>query len=357
LMVLSEIEDPPSPQEGQLLIKVLSMALNPADYKLPEQWPMASRLLFGRPLVPGLDFCGQVVNLPASGAPKDLQPDQIVFGRMEKPGKFGPLAEYALVPASGVAPLPSGLKINDAAGIATCALTAYQSIETYVQKGARIFINGGSGGTGVFAIQIAKLLGCHVVASCSGSNAALCKDLGADEIIDYRSTDLIKDLASRGTIFDLVVDFVGKQTQLHPESVQFLKSDGAFVQVAASDDTGAAIRSMLRNWLLPTWLGGTPRRWKFIMTQNKRDQLLQIAKWAEDGKLKTVVDSYFTFDEAKEAYTKLKTGRARGKIVVSVKSGETNDDSERHQKTSSTTHYKLRCFAILSAYTACFICK
>jgi NADPH:quinone reductase-like Zn-dependent oxidoreductase len=109
-MVLSEIEDLPSLQNGQLLIKVLSMALNPTNYKLPELWAMASRLLFSRPFIPGLDFCGQVVKLPASDAPEDLQPGQLVFGRMEKPDKFGPLAEYALAPASGVVPLPAGLR-------------------------------------------------------------------------------------------------------------------------------------------------------------------------------------------------------------------------------------------------------
>ncbi len=115
------------------------------------------KLLFDRTLVPGLDFCGRVVQLPSSGVPDELKPDQVVFGWMDRPSKFVPLAEYALVPISGTAPVPAGLAVDDAAWLSTCALTAYQAIVLYVKAGSHAFINGGSGGTGVFAIQIAKM--------------------------------------------------------------------------------------------------------------------------------------------------------------------------------------------------------
>lgn len=315
---LTETKQPPSPKKGQVLVKVLAMSLNPADYKYPERFPTLGKLVFGHPLVPGLDFCGKIVELPGSAAPVDLKIDQLVWGRLGLYSKYGPLAEYALVSIDGLVPVPVGVKVEEAAGIGTAAVTAYQAIVPHVKEGSTVFLNGGSGGTGVFAIQIAKLLGCHVVTACSGANAEFCKNLGADEIIDYRTSDLVKELAAKGPVFDLVVDFVGNKPDLHAQSVQFLKPEGLFMLVAGRDDTIAGFLNLAKSWGLPSWLGGVPRRWKIMLASNRREELLKISKWMEERKVKTVLDSTFAFEDAQKAIAKLKTGRAKGKIVISI---------------------------------------
>merc|ERR1719238_545022 len=105
-----------------------------------------------------------------------------------------------------IAPMPDGMQVDDMAGVGCTGLTMYQSIKPYVKEGDKIFINGGSGGTGIFGIQIAKALGCHVTTSCSGANVELCKGLGADEVLDYKSVDVVTALKEKGQVFSLVVD-------------------------------------------------------------------------------------------------------------------------------------------------------
>jgi NADPH:quinone reductase-like Zn-dependent oxidoreductase len=109
-------------------------------------------------------------------------------------------------------PLPEGVNPDDAATIGIAGETAYRSIVPNVQTGDRVFINGGSSGTGTFGIQIAKLLGCHVTVSCSTSAIELCKELGADEVFDYTKTDLIAELIESGKTepFDLLIASVSQ---------------------------------------------------------------------------------------------------------------------------------------------------
>jgi NADPH:quinone reductase-like Zn-dependent oxidoreductase len=317
LCLNDDAKNPPHPESGQVVIEMLAASLNPADYKIAEIWPVLSRILFPRPMTPGLDFCGRVSELPSSGK-SSLKPGQLVFGRLDLPGRYGCLGQYALAPLTGVVPLPPGVGIDQAASLGTGAITAYQSIVPYVKKGDRVFVNGGSGGTGIFAIQIAKIMGCTVVVSCSGANAQLCRDLGADDIIDYRSVDLLKDLASRGQVFDLAVDYVGSIFELHRESEHFLKPEGTFVLVAATDHTWGGVANMMKSWLLPGFLGGPKRRWKYVLAKNDLEQMTRLGNWIAEGKLKTVIDSEYAFEDVPKAFERLQTGRTRGKIIVNV---------------------------------------
>jgi NADPH:quinone reductase-like Zn-dependent oxidoreductase len=137
---------------------------------------------------------------------EDLKSGQLVFGRLDSPRRFGTLGGYIIPPRAGTVPLPDGVEVDDAACIGTAGLAAYQSIVPYVKKGDGVFINGGSGGTGVFGIQIAKAKDCYVVTACSTANVELCKRLGADEVIDYKKSGVVEILKKSGRKFDLVVD-------------------------------------------------------------------------------------------------------------------------------------------------------
>jgi NADPH:quinone reductase-like Zn-dependent oxidoreductase len=312
---------PPKPGSQLVLIEVISMAVNPADYKLP-LLPLLPRFLIPKPASPGFDFCGRVVS--SADGMKDhpghepLKAGQLVFGRFNWPYQHGTLAQFILCPRTGIAPLPSGVDIDHAAAIGVAGQTAYQSVVPYVKEGSKVFVNGGSGGVGIFTIQIAKILGCHVTVSCSGRNAEFCKSLGADEVVDYTQGSLAQMLSAKGQVFDLLVDNVGMPFDLYKASDAFLAPGAPFVQVAASGDSLQGVLEMAKRWGLPRFLGGGKHPWKIFSVKDSAEELVRVGQWVKEGKIKVVLDEVFEYGDAPKAYEKLKTGRARGKIVVHV---------------------------------------
>jgi len=298
----------------QVLIEVISMSLNPVDYKLPEL-PLIGRFLIRKPASPGIDYCGRVVSTGSSSS--SLSPNQIVFGRLDPPAQFGTMAQYIIAPRAGAAPLPEGISPDHAAAIGTAGLTAYQCIVPNAKPDDRIFINGGSGGTGTFGIQFAKTLGCHVTTTCSTRNVQLCKDLGADDVLDYKTTDIARELQARGQAFALAVDNVGTPPELYKAADGFLKEGAKYVQVGAPVSVGAVL-SIVSRMCWPTVLGGGSRAFEMLQVKNELPHFVQIAEWVKEGKVKPVIDSVFELRDGPKAYEKLKEGRARGKIVVRV---------------------------------------
>ena len=304
----------------QVLVQVLSASLNPVDYKFA-QIPVLGNFIIKRPSSPGLDFAGRVV---ASGpnstkiSTEDLRPDQLVFGRHESPTHFGTLAEYTVVPRAGCVPLTEGVSVDDAACIGTAALTAYQCIVPNIKSGDRVFINGGSGGVGSFGIQIAKVKGCFVATSCSSVNVELCKSLGADEVIDYKSKDIVAELKKMQK-FDLVVDNVGTPSELYWQAHHFTKEGTKYVQVGGGLSFGE-IYQLLSRMVWPGFLGGGQRPFEFLGVENKEDHFKEIAGWMAEGKVKALVDEVYGMEDKGpvRAFERLKTGRAKGKIVVRV---------------------------------------
>lgn len=302
---------PPPPKNDQVLIQVLSTALNPADFKVPEMGPHA-RLVIGTPASPGLDFCGRVVSTGPGAT--HLSPGQLVFGCHSRPMKFGSLAEYLTIRAGLVAPVPEGVRVDHAAGVGIAGQTAYQTLAGYVTRGDKVFINGGSGGCGLFAIQIAKEMGCHVTTTCSARNVELCRELGADEVIDYTAVgDLVATLKERGVVFDHVLDHIGLPSELYFQSHHFLKKGGVFVQVGAS-----ALGTFVGRVGWPSFLGGGKRKYVVFMFTNTREHVVKLGEWLQKGVLKVQVDSEYEFEDAVKAFEKLRSGRARGKIIVHV---------------------------------------
>lgn len=308
---------------NSVLVQVLYMSINPADYKLAELGLLA-RPLISPPASPGMDFSGRVVL--AGEAMGAYRPGQLVYGRVD-PNKYGTLAEYIVVKnGDGIAHVPEGLetKMAEFASVGTGGLTAWQAIRPYLPdnaKDAKIFINGGSGGVGTFAIQIGKALGCHVTATCSGANVELCRSLGADEVIDYKTQDVSQVLKSQGKVFQLVVDNIGcspaKEEDLYVAANTFMKDDGHFIQIGGGASKDMA-KAMVRRSLVPGFLGGGKRRWKFITTAQSHADLESIGGLMKSGAVKAVLDEVFTFDNAPQAFEKLKTGRTKGKIVIKV---------------------------------------
>ncbi|KAI2782653.1 reticulon-4-interacting protein 1, mitochondrial precursor [Daldinia loculata] len=302
---------PPLPNDA-ILVKVHYSALNPADYKFPELG-LPMRALIPTPASPGMDFSGVVAQVGDAVAASFRVGDN-VFGRIP-PSKHGSLGEYVCAHLDGCAAVPEGVSLQDASCIGTAAQTAYQCIAPNVKEGDKVFVNGGSGGTGTFGIQIAKALGCHVTTSCSGKNAELCRSLGADEIIDYTAENVSQVLKAKGQVYQLVVDNVGTPSDLYKAADHFLLPEGKFVQIGGEFSL-TNITTIMSRQFLPSFLGGGKRKWQYLVTNNTHADLEQIAKWMSEGKVKAIIDEVFQYEDAPKAFEKLRKGRTRGKIVI-----------------------------------------
>lgn len=316
-MTLNRTARPPpvTLKPDQVAVEVISSSINPVDFVLPEI-PIIGKFVASKPASPGIDFSGRIVSAGSSAA-TSFKRGQLVFGRLDQPTQFGTLGQFIIAPSKGTVPLPLGVDLDHAAAAATAGLTAYQSIALNVQKGDKVFINGGSGGTGTFGIQIAKAMGCHVTTTCSGANAQLCKDLGADEIIDYRTSNPIEELRKNRKSFNLVVDNVGEPRSLYKASTSFLKNNGKFVQVGASPSWASAW-AILSNMALPAILGGGKAKYTVLLVKPNQEDLTQLGQWMQEGKIRAVINENYEFEDARKAIERLKTGRVRGKIVVHV---------------------------------------
>jgi NADPH:quinone reductase-like Zn-dependent oxidoreductase len=293
------------------LVKVAYSSINPVDYKLPE-FSVFRALKMSTPAIPAGDFAGTIIHTNLPG----FNPGDLVFGRSDPP-HFGALGEYVVVNGrENIVKLPEGVSMQDGATLGVAGLTAYQCIAPYTKEGSKVLINGGSGGTGTFGIQIAKILGCRVTATCSGANIELCRSLGADEVIDYRTTDVVKHLQRQGTQYDLIVDNVGS-LELYWNTHDYLKADGLYINIAGTA-TLAHVVNVLKVSYMPAWMGGGQRAAMFLRRKSSADDFARIALWIAEGKLRPVVEKVYSLDESAEAFARLKTGRSQGKLVIKV---------------------------------------
>ncbi|RJE25901.1 zinc alcohol dehydrogenase [Aspergillus sclerotialis] len=299
---------PGSLKHSQVLIQVLSASLNPADYKVPEMNSLAKLFIY-MPASPGMDYCGRVV-AKGTGA-TGIKLGTTVYGTLGKPAQFGSLGEYIVANVGEFAERPEGVEVDHLAAIGVAGQTAYQSIVPYVKEGDRVFVNGGSGGCGMFVIQLAKLLGSSVTTTCSTKNVEFCKELGADEVIDYTKEDVLEALKRDGQVYDHIIDHIGSPAELYKHSHLYLKPSKSFVQVGATSMTIFADR-LIR----PGFMGGGKRKYDILLFKNNRDHLAQLGQWVQQGKVKVAIDSVFDYDHPVEAFKKLRSGRARGKIII-----------------------------------------
>jgi NADPH:quinone reductase-like Zn-dependent oxidoreductase len=148
----------------------------------------------------------------------------------------------------------------------------------------------------------------------------MCKDLGADEVIDYRSTDVSTHLSSGSQPFDFILDNVGTPA-LYWTSPSFTKPGAKYVQVG-SEVSLPFVYDIAYRFLVPTWLGGGQRPFAFGLASTNFADYMMLGKLIVAGKVKPVIDEVFGFEHAPKAYEKLRTGRAKGKIVIRVQSEE-----------------------------------
>jgi len=216
-------------------------------------------------------------------------------------GRDGAEADYTIALPGELAPKPRPLDYVQAAAVPLPALTAWQGLFEHVSlvAGQTILIHGGAGGVGVFAVQLARWAGAHVIATASARNREFLRELGADEFIDYTTTrfeDVVHDV-------DLVFDLVGGDTL--QRSWQVIKLGGTLVSVVSPRPSfeEAKARDVHAAW--------------FVVEPN-REQLIQIGMLIDAGHIRPIIDTVVPLSEARQAYEQGAKGHMRGKIVLRV---------------------------------------
>jgi len=289
----------PVPTRGQVLVRTRCIGVNPKDVIVRKgKFKIATGKKF--PLLVGHDIAGEVVEA-APGA--DLAVGQQVFGMINDfAGRA--YAEYAAVDAQSLCAAPTSVDLRTAAAVPLAAQTALQALrdQARLKPGQHVLINGASGGVGVFAVQIAKLLGAEVTAVCSARNAELVQGLGADHLVDYAETTL----ASLPQRFDAIFDVFGNYRfdALRP----LLTAHGTYVQTIPS---GQVVKDVARTVF-------SRQRARLVVVRSQRAQLEWLRQHIDAGRLKVVVDRSFALDDAAEAHRYMETKRARGKVVLEV---------------------------------------
>ncbi|WP_139558863.1 NAD(P)-dependent alcohol dehydrogenase [Methylotetracoccus oryzae] len=300
---LRRVELPcPQPCSGEVLVEVAALSVNPVDWKL-----RTGALRWLGPLrfsaIPCFDYAGRVSAI-GSGV-EAFGIDDRVFG-LCRLGQAG-AARAALLarPGALLAATPANVSDEEAAGVPLAGMTALQALNTPrpLMPGERVMIVGASGGVGHYAVQIAKALGAAVTAVCSTPNIDWVGTLGADRVLDYFRGDVDRPVPEFDRVFDAVSlgSFELWRRWLQPE--------GAYVTLLPRGDV------LLQRLTLPCCARQQARS---IFLKPEAGELERLAGWMAAGRLRTVIDRLFPFDELLTALQKSRAGHARGKIVVRV---------------------------------------
>lgn len=312
VLALEEIEKP-VPTDGRVLVKVHAASVNPADWHFMRGEPYLIRLDFGfgapkNPRV-GIDFAGTVEAVGA-GVTK-FKPGDAVFG-----GANGALAEYLTIAEDGnLALKPDGVSFEEAAAVNVAGLTALQTLRdrAAVQPGQKVLINGASGGVGTFAVQIARYLGAEVTGVCSGRNVELVRALGAGRVIDYTREDFTQGTARYDVIMDNVVNRGILETRrvLEPDGKLILIGGGGIDASPWYGAFKAPIKALFVSWFVDQDMG-------MFISHHSGEDLATLAELMRQGELRPVIDRVYPLAETAEAMRYLETGRARGKVIVTM---------------------------------------
>jgi NADPH:quinone reductase-like Zn-dependent oxidoreductase len=311
----------PAPEPRDILVKVRAAGLNPVDFKF-RQGKLRAILRPKLPFVLGNELAGEVIAV--GGDVKRFRVGDRVFARVAK-DRAGAFAAQACVDEDDAALMPRDLDFTAAAAVPLAALTALQALrdELGVKPGQKVFISGGAGGVGTFAIQIAKWLGAHVTTTASRRGEALVRSLGCDEVIDYTAQDISK-AASR---FDAGFDLIGGKTL--EQMFEIMRPGTKIVSVAALPEPQAAIKDLGGRralsalfWIISYGIRSRARRagvsYRYLFMHPSGRDLAQIAELIEQGKLKVIVDKAYPFANISEALAYVETGRAKGKVVIAM---------------------------------------
>jgi NADPH:quinone reductase-like Zn-dependent oxidoreductase len=297
----------PRPKEGELLVKVYATGVTPNEINWIWYHPGISL-----PIILGHELSGIVEEVDSKVTNQRV--GEAVYGLTDtlSSTRDGAEAEYVIAIDSEMAPKPQSLDHEHAAAVPMAGLTAWQALFDHAHLSSKdtILIHGAAGGVGSFAVQLARWTGAHIIGTASEHNSSFLKDLGVNDVIDYKKTsfeDRVHDV-------DVVFDTVGGKTL--ERSWRVLRKGGKLVSVASQDlpTTFDKLQSYFKEkgdsyGIDATW---------FILHPS-RDQLIRIGELIDSGRVKPVVDTILPLSQASQAYEGAKGVHKHGKIVLRVR--------------------------------------
>lgn len=293
----------PSISPTQVLIKVHAAGVNPVDSYI-RSGMFADTGTHTLPLTLGWDAAGTIEQIGSGVAMGSLEPDLnrgdevFVFSPFPENGAY---AEYLAVEASLVVHKPKALSFVESAAVPLAAVTAWQALftEGKLKAGQRVLIHNTSGGVGSFAVQLAKAAGAYVIGTASARNEEYVRNLGVDQFINYQTAKFEDEVDS----VDLVFAAVGGDN-LVERSLKVIKPGGHLISALDEIDNALAEQYQVK--------------YQRIWVQPNSEDLNEIKKLIEDGKVTVNLDSVFPLAEAQQAHTRSESKRAVGKIVLEV---------------------------------------
>jgi len=302
---LTDVETP-VPKDDEVLVKVHGVSLNASDWEVLRGKPLYSRI--GGPFRPrhhilGSDIAGRVE--AAGRQVTRFRPGQDVFADILS--SMGGFAEYVCVPEAAVVPMPPGLTYEQAAALPQAGAIALQGIQDkgQVRPGHKVLINGAGGGSGMYAIQLAKLNGAEVTGVDNAEKLEFMRSLGADHVIDYTRDDFTRT----GRTYDLIVDVAAH----HPAFAyqRSLMRGGRYLYV------GGSVPTLLQVLLIGPVIGRAEgKKIRLLAVRQGAQHLAPIVELCQTGKIATVIDRRYRLNEVPEALRYLGEGHAKGKVVV-----------------------------------------
>jgi NADPH:quinone reductase-like Zn-dependent oxidoreductase len=299
---VSQYGDFPDPSAGndQILVEVKAVSINPVDYKVKRG---IAKFMSGSkfPRIFGSDFAG-IVKSKGNGVTQFNPGDRVYGATPVIWGKPGALAQLLAVDQKFARAIPVQISFEEAASLPIAALTALNGLRRCrVTEGKAVLINGGTGGVGHFAIQIAKAKGAIVTATCSQGNAELARKLGADETIGYSKEELAKNEMK----FDAILDTYGKMDL--EDVCRLLKRGGIYATTQIKPFL--FFSSLLVQLVYSKKLTSSNMR-------SRPEDMDEMEKLFIDKKVLPVIENYFTLDHSAEAFELAEHGKPRGKIII-----------------------------------------
>lgn len=311
-----EVEKP-TPEQNEVLVQIKAASINSWDWELLKGTPFVNRLMFGllKPKkinILGCDIAGRVEAVGSQV--KQFQPGDEVFGDLSS-GGWGGFAEYACADEHELTPKPANLTFEQAAAVPQAGLLALQGLlKGKIQQTQniqnrprqRVLINGASGGSGTFAVQIAKLFGAEVTGVCSASKMDLVRSLGADHVIDYSQEDFTKN----GQRYDLIIDAQAYHSIF--DYRRALSPTGIYVMHGGSS---ATVNQVMFLGPLISLMG---RKKMGLLLHKANKEMAFMKQMLEGGKVVPVIDRCYPLSETAEALRYFGERRTRGKLVITA---------------------------------------
>ena len=296
----------PVPKDGEVLVQVHAVFLNASDWEGLRGKPLYSRvggLFRPRHHILGSDIAGRVEAAGRNAA--RFRPGQDVFADILS--YLGGFAEYVCVPETALAAMPAGLTYEQAAALPQAGAIALQGIQDKGQArpGHKVLINGAGGGSGMYAVQLAKLNGAEVTGVDNAEKLEFMRSLGADHVIDYTR----EDFTANGRAYDLILDLAAHRPAFAYKGS--LRPGGRYLYV------GGSVATLLQVLLVGPVIGRAGgKKIRLLAVRQGAQHLAPLIELCQAGKIATVIDRRYRLNEVPEALRYLGEGHAKGKVVV-----------------------------------------